>query len=36
MYSIKMEGLIFFSKIGKKLSNPIIVCNKVLVEVVKI
>ena len=34
-YSIKMEGLVLFSKVDKKSSNPTIVFNKVLVEVIE-
>ena len=35
VYSIKIEGLVLFSKAGKKSSNPAVVLNKVLVEVAK-
>ena len=34
-YNIKMEGLVLSSKAGKRLSNPTVVPNKVLVEVVE-
>ena len=30
-----MEGLVPFSKIGKKLSNPTVIFNKALVKVAK-
>jgi hypothetical protein len=35
-YSIKIEGLVLFSKAGKRLSDPAVVLDKVLVEVAEI
>ena len=36
IYSIKVEGLVYYSKVVKGLSNPAIVFNKVLVEVIEV
>jgi len=35
MYIIKVEGLLLLGKAAKRLSNPAIVLNKALVEVIK-
>ncbi len=35
IYSVKVEGLVLYSKAAKGLSNPTIVLNKVLVEVIE-
>ena len=35
IYSVKVEGLVLYSKAAKGLSNPAIVLNKVLVEVME-
>ena len=35
IYSIKIKGLVFIGKVAKGLSNPTIVLNKVLVEVIE-
>ena len=35
IYSIKVKGLVFYSKAAKGLNNPAIVLNKVLVEVIE-
>ena len=35
IYSIKVKRLVFYSKVAKGLSNPTIVLNKVLVEVIE-
>ena len=36
IYSIKVEGLILYSKAAKRPSNPTIVLNKALVEVIEV
>ena len=35
IYGIKVEGLVFTGKVAKRLSNPTIVLNKALVEVIE-
>ena len=35
IYSIKVKGLVLYYKAAKELSNPTIVLNKALVEVIK-
>ena len=35
IYGIKVEGLVLLGKAAKELSNPTIVFNKVLVEVIE-
>jgi hypothetical protein len=35
IYSIKVKGLVFYSKAAKGLNNPTIVLNKALVEVIE-
>ena len=36
IYSIKVKGLVLYSKAAKRLSNPTIVLNKALVEVIEV
>ena len=35
IYSVKVEGLVLYSKVAKGLSNPTIVLNKALIEVIE-
>ena len=35
IYSVKVKGLVFYSKAAKGLSNPAIVFSKALVEVIE-
>ena len=35
IYSVEVEGLVLYSKAAKGLSNPTIVLNKALVEVIE-
>ena len=35
IYSIKVKGLVLYSKVAKGLGNPTVVLNKVLVKVIE-